>query len=336
MNYEIIKLDSNENQIKHSFDILDCIRDIDPKLYPDVTNKLVKEEIARHFGVTQKEVFCSHGSDYLIKALTFGLVRGNHEVIMPEVAFPTYEIAAKIKECKYIKIPLKNYAIDLDATLENINENTRLIWISNPHNPTGTLLSDDDIISFLKKVPPYVKVVLDEAYIEFLEKDPLDSINIYKEFSNVIILRTFSKAYGLAGVRVGYGIARPNIIDEFNFVIGPFDLNSYAQSLAIRVISEKEYIEKVRFINKQSLTMYEKALEELDLEYIKSYASFIMFKVGKKADELVSFLQDKGIIIKNGNLIGMEGFVRVSMGTEEQNKIVINNIKNFFKNNSYK
>lgn len=333
MSYEIIKLDSNENQIKHSFDILGCIKDIDPKLYPDVTNGLVREKIAKDFGVTKEEVFCSHGSDYLIKAITFGLVRGNHEVIMPEVAFPTYEIAAKIKECKYIKIPLKNYGIDLDATLENINENTSLIWISNPHNPTGTLLSDEEIISFLKKVPSYVKVVLDEAYIEFLEKDPLDSINIYKEFSNVIILRTFSKAYGLAGVRVGYGIARPNIIDEFKFVIGPFDLNSYAQSLAIRVIEEKNYIEKVRIINKESLVMYEKALEELNLEYIKSYASFIMFKAGDKADKLVNFLEDKGIIIKNGSLIGMDGFVRVSMGTKEQNNIVIKNIKQFFKNN---
>lgn len=329
MNYDIIKLDSNENQIKHSFDIVDCIKKIDPKLYPDVTNSVVREEIAKYFGITKEEVFCSHGSDYLIKVLTFGLVRGNHEVIMPEVAFPTYEIAAKIKECKYIKIPLKDYGIDLKATLEAINENTRLIWISNPHNPTGTLLSDEEIISFLEKVPSYVKVVLDEAYIEFVEKSPLDSVNIYKEFSNVIILRTFSKAYGLAGVRVGYGVARKNIIDEFKFVIGPFDLNSYAQGLAVRVIKEKEYIEKVRIRNKEALNMYESTLEELNIEYIKSYASFIMFKLGDKATKLVDFLKERGVIVKDGRFIGMSGFVRISMGTEEQNRIVIENIKKF-------
>ncbi|WP_278600061.1 histidinol-phosphate transaminase [Clostridium tertium] len=333
MSYDIIKLDSNENQIKHSFDIVNCIKEIDPKLYPDVTNNLVKEEIAKHFGVTKDEVFCSHGSDYLIKALTFGLVRGNHEVIMPDIAFPTYEIAAKIKECKYIKVPLKDYGIDLKATLEKINENTRLIWISNPHNPTGTLLNDEDILSFLEKVPSYVKVVLDEAYIEFLEKDPLDSLKIYKEFSNVIILRTFSKAYGLVGVRVGYGIARPSIIDEFKFVIGPFDLNSYAQSLAVRVIKEKEYVEQVRIKNKEALHMYEATFKELNIEYIKSYASFIMFKLGEKATELVDFLQRNGIIVKDGKIIGMNGFVRISMGTEEQNRIVIDNIKKFLTHN---
>lgn len=333
MSWELIKLDSNENQIKHHFNIEDYIKDINPKLYPDVTNGLVREKIAQHFGVTKEEVVCSHGSDYLIKALTFGLVRGNNEVIMPEVAFPTYEIAAKIKECKYIKVPLKNYGIDLDATLEKINENTRLIWISNPHNPTGTLLTDEEIISFLKKVPSYVKVVLDEAYVEFLDKDPLDSIKIYKEFSNVIILRTFSKAYGLAGVRVGYSIARPKINDEFNFVIGPFDLNSYAQALAVRVIDEKEYVEKVRIENKEALRTYEKALEEIDLEYIKSYASFIMIKLGHRATEFVNFMKEEGIIIKDGALIGMNGFVRISMGTEEQNKIVIENIKKFFMSN---
>lgn len=328
----LIKLDANENQINHFFDIEECIKDVDPKLYPDVTNGLVREKIADYFGVSKEEVFCSHGSDYLIKALTFGLVRGNSEVIMPEAAFPTYEIAAKIKECKYIKIPLKNYGIDLEETLKAINENTRLIWISNPHNPTGTLLKDEEIIEFLNKVPPYVKVVLDEAYIEFLDKDPLDSIKIYRKYSNVIILRTFSKAYGLAGIRIGYGIARPEIIDEFKFVIGPFDLNSYGQVLAARIIDEEKYVQKVREENKKALRMYEEAFEALNIEYIKSYASFIVLKLKGRSSELTNYLREKGIIVKDGNLIGIEGCVRISMGTEEQNKTVIKEIENFINN----
>lgn len=333
MNSNFIKLDSNENQIDHFFDVKKVIEDINPKLYPEVTNDLVRERIADYFGVTKQEIFSSHGSDYLIKVLTFGLVRGNSEVIMPEVAFPTYEIAAKIKECKYVKIPLKNYGIDLDSTLKAINENTRLIWISNPHNPTGTLLSDEEIFKFLDKVPSYVKVVLDEAYIEFLEKDPLDSIKIYNKYSNVIILRTFSKAYGLAGVRIGYGIARPEIIDEFRFVIGPFDLNCYGQAFAVKIINEQEYVSKVRSENLKALNMYEKAFKRLGLEYIKSHASFIVLKIEGKSTELTEYLRNKGILVKDGKLIGIDNCVRISMGTEEQNRLVITEIENFLGEN---
>lgn len=331
MNRDLIKLDSNENQLEHFFDVNECIRMVNPKNYPEVTNSEVREKIARFFGVTKEEVFVSHGSDYLIKALTFGLVRGNSEVIMPEVAFPTYEIAAKIKECNYVKIPLKNYGIDLDETLKAVNENTRLIWISNPHNPTGTLLKDHEIIEFLRKVPSYVKVVLDEAYIEYANDNPLSTIEIYKEFSNLIILRTFSKAYGLAGARVGYGIARSEIIEEFKFVIGPFDLNSYAQALAVKAIDEKEYVSKVRDINTKALKLYEEALDDLGLEYIKSHASFIMINLGDKASELVEKLREENIIIKDGKNIGMDGFVRISTGNMEQNNIIIEKIKEFLK-----
>lgn len=331
MNRDLIKLDSNENQLEHFFDVDECIRRVNPKNYPEVTNGEVREKIARFFGITKEEIFVSHGSDYLIKALTFGLVRGNSEVIMPEVAFPTYEIAAKIKECNYVKVPLKNYGIDLDETLKAVNENTRLIWISNPHNPTGTFLEEREIIEFLRKVPSYVKVVLDEAYIEYVHENPLSTIEIYKEFSNVIILRTFSKAYGLAGARVGYGIARPEIIEEFKFVIGPFDLNSYAQVLAAKAIDEKEYVSKVRDINTKALKLYEEALEDLGLQYIKSYASFIMINMGNRSSELTEKLRKENIIIKDGKYIGMDGFVRISTGNMEQNNIIIEKIKEFLK-----
>ncbi|GAA0817156.1 hypothetical protein GCM10008914_08220 [Clostridium tertium] len=134
-------------------------------------------------------------------------------------------------------------------------------------------------------------------------------------------------------MRVGYGIARSSIIDEFKFVIGHFDLNSYAQNLAVRVIKEKEYVEQVRIKNKEALHMYETTFKELNIEYIKSYVSFIMFKLGEKASELVDFLQRNRIIVKDGKLIGMNGFVRISMETEEQNRIVIDNIKKFLTHN---
>lgn len=314
-----IKLDSNENQLEHYLDVLNCIKEIDPKKYPDVTISELRRKIAIHYRVNQNEIFCSNGSDILIKVLTLGLLKTSDEVIMPEIAFPTYEIAAKIKECKYKKIPLKEHGIDLEKTFEAITEDTKIIWISNPHNPTGTILNPEEIEAFLNKVPENIYVVLDEAYIEFLTERIPDTIRIYNEHKNVIVLRTFSKAYGLAGARVGYGFARQEIINKFKHVIGPFDLNSYAQALAIKVIDEEEYVKKVREENRKAMDFYENLFEELNLKYIKSYASFVMVYTGDKTDFICEKLLEENIVIKNGNHIEMENWIRISMGNEEQN-----------------
>ena len=259
-------------------------------------------------------------------------ITNNEEIIMPEIAFPTYEIAAKIKECKYVKIPLKNHGIDLDKTLKCINENTKLIWISNPHNPTGTIISEKDFCDFLNKVPEEVYVVLDEAYVEYMTNGTIDSIGLYNKYKNLIIIRTFSKAYGLAGVRVGYGFAREEIIEKFKVVIGPFDLNSYAQALAVRLIEEDDYVKDVRKINSKSIESYESTLRELNLKYIKSHASFIMIETRDRTDEICNYLLENKIIIKNGKLIGMPGWIRISMGRPEQNMVVLQKLVEFYNN----
>lgn len=331
MENQWIKLDSNENQIAHYFDINECIKDINPRFYPDVTNENVRKAIGDYYGVDKEEVFCSNGSDILIKVLTFGLVKTNEEIIMPEIAFPTYEIAAKIKECKYIKVPLKEHAIDLEKMLECINERTKLIWLSNPHNPTGTILTNEEVYDFLDKVPSNVYVVLDEAYVEYMLENKLHTLDIYNNYKNVIVLRTFSKAYGLAGVRVGYGFAKKEIIDKFKIVIGPFDLNIYAQALAVRLIEEEKYITDIRETNKVAIDRYEKVLKKLNLEYIKSYASFIMIKTDNRTDELCKYFLENKVIIKNGKLIGMPGWIRISMGSVKQNEFVLDKLIQFYK-----
>lgn len=330
MESQWIKLDSNENQIKHYLDINECIKNVNPRFYPDVTNEGVRKAIGDYYGIDKEEVFCSNGSDILIKVLTFGLVKTYEEIIMPEIAFPTYEIAAKIKECKYIKVPLVNHAIDLDGMLENITDKTKLIWISNPHNPTGTILEEKAVYDFLDKVPSNVYVVLDEAYIEYMTEKKLNTLDIYKKYENVIVLRTLSKAYGLAGVRIGYGFARKEIIDIFKIVIGPFDLNVYAQALAERLIKEDDYIEDIRNLNSIAIKKYEDVLKKLDLEYIKSYTSFIMFKTGESTDKLCDYFLENNILIKNGRLIGMPGWVRISMGSTKQNKLVLDKLLDFY------
>ena len=326
----MIKLDSNENQLTHTMDINSIIKNIDTRMYPDISISKLRHKIAEKYNVPFEEVFCSNGSDNLIKIITFCLVSVHDEILIPEIAFPTYEIAAKMKECSYKLIPLKNYGIDLDETLNSISDKTKLIWISNPHNPTGTLLSKKEIINFLDNVPSHIYVVLDEAYIEYVSGDVPDGVDIYKKYSNLILLRTFSKAYGLAGVRVGYGFARKEIYSKLALGLGPFDVNSYAQELAFHAVDYDSYVSETRIHNSRELLKYEKMCEELNLEYIKSHAAFIMIRFDNYTDQYCEFLLSHNIAIKNGSKIGMPGWVRISVGNSEQNNRIINLTKLFY------
>lgn len=320
---KIIKMDANENPIKHNFDIEEVVKEIDPKLYPDVTCSGIIKKIANLYNVSDSEVVCTNGSDMLIKIITSALASNNQSIIMPSIAFPTYEIAAKIYNKPYYLSPLKNYGIDLEDMLNHINETTSLIWISNPHNPTGKLLTYDEIEDFLDKVPSHINVVLDEAYAEYVDGMLLDSFKLRHKYKNLIIIRTLSKAYGLAGARIGYGIANCHIINKLKAFVGPFDLNSYAQLLGEKVIEEQYYVNKVREYTKSEMKNFRKSFDNSNIEYIKSYASFIMIKTNELTEKIVDTLLNKGIHIKNGKYIGFPGWIRVSVNNKAYNNTVI-------------
>lgn len=324
----MIKLDSNENQTQHFLDIKDIVKDIDPRFYPDVNISDLRLKISDKNNIPANEIFCSNGSDNLIKIITFCLISYKDEVLIPEVAFPTYEIAAKMKECSYKLIPLNNHGIDLGATLNAISEKTKLIWISNPHNPTGTYLTGHELHAFLDKVPSNVYVVLDEAYIEYIIDDYYDSFDIYKQYPNVILLRTFSKAHGLAGARVGYGFARKEIISKLSLGLGPFDVNSYAQKLAYFAVDDDEYVRLTKETTSIERAKYESLCNKLNLEYIKSHTSFIMINFNNISDVVCEYLLSHSITVKNGSKIGMPGWVRISIGTKEQNELTMKLITN--------
>lgn len=324
----MMKLDSNENQLEHILNIGNIVKDIDPRFYPDVTISDLRNKLSQKYNIPMNEIFCSNGSDNLIKIITFCLVSYKDEVLIPEIAFPTYEIAAKMKECFYKLIPLKNYGIDLDATLNAISDKTKLIWISNPHNPTGTLLTGEEIDSFLSKVPENIYVVLDEAYIEYLTVDTYSGLDFYKKYKNIIILRTFSKAHGLAGARVGFGFAREDIVSKLSLGLGPFDVNSYAQKLAYYAIDDDKYVELTKTATAKEIIKYESLCNELNLEFIKSYTSFIMIKFGDLSDVVCRYLLHHDICVKNGSKIGVPGWVRISIGNSHQNELTIQLIKN--------
>ncbi len=319
----IIKMDANENPIKHNFNIEEIIKEIDPKLYPDVTCSGIVKKIASLYKVSNSEVVCTNGSDMLIKIITSALTSNNNSIIMPSIAFPTYEIAAKIYNRPYYLSPLKDYGIDLEDMINHVDESTSLIWISNPHNPTGKLLTYYEIENFLNQIPNHINVVLDEAYAEYIDGMLLDSFKLRNKYPNLIIIRTLSKAYGLAGVRIGYGIANCNIINKLKEFIGPFDLNSYAQLLGERVIEEQYYVNNVREYTKIEMKKFKKSLDDNDIEYIKSYASFIMIKTNELTENIEKTLFKKGISIKNGKYIGFPGWIRVSINDKSYNNTVI-------------
>lgn len=324
----MIKLDSNENQLQHLLNIKDIVTNIDPRFYPDVTISDLKLKISEKYNIPVSEIFCSNGSDNLIKIITFCLMSYKDEVLIPEIAFPTYEIAAKMKECYYKLIPLNQHGIDLNATLNAISDKTKLIWVSNPHNPTGTFITKPALQEFLDKVPNHIYVVLDEAYIEYVTDNCFDSFDIYKQYPNVILLRTFSKVHGLAGARVGYGFAREEIVNKLSLGLGPFDVNSYAQKLAYYAVNDDEYVRLTKETTATERAKYESLCNTLNLEYIKSHTSFLMIKFNDISDVVCDYLLSHNIIVKNGSKIGMPGWIRISIGTKEQNDLTIKLLSN--------
>lgn len=325
-----IKMDANENPIMHNIDIKDVVGKVNPREYPDITCAAIKESLAELCKCNMDEILCTNGSDMLIKIITFMLVGSDETIIMPEVAFPTYRIAADLKGCNYYLSPLKDYKIDLEDMYKNITKDTKLIWLSNPHNPTGTLLDYRSIISFLDRVDKDIFVVLDEAYAEFVEGELMETFNFREKYPNLIVLRTLSKAYGLAGARIGYAIASGEIIKKLYKFVGPFDLNSYAQELGVAVLRDRDYIKKVQQINGIEMTKYVTFLNLINIQFIKSYTNFIMIHTKELTEKVYKELLANNIHVKNGEKIGMPGWLRISINLNHNNDKVINIIKTIY------
>ncbi|MEK4229016.1 histidinol-phosphate transaminase [Solibacillus sp. FSL H8-0538] len=319
---EVVKLASNENPFGSSPKVKAFLQAdaANHAIYPDGYAQTLRTAVANHYDVKESELIFGNGSDDLIAIITRALLYPGVNTVMADLSFSQYWHNAEIEGAEVRKVPLKDGKHDLDNMLDAIDENTSVVWVCNPNNPTGTIVSDEELSNFLAKVPEDVLVVLDEAYIEYVN-DPAykETIHYFREYSNLILLRTFSKAYGLASFRLGYGIAQADVIAKLDPVRAPFNNTILSQAVAIVGLSDQDYIKHCCEANEKGKAQYVAFCEKHGLHYFSSQTNFVLFEV--KADSNVVFeeMMKRGFIIRSGAALGIQGYIRVTIGTEAQN-----------------
>lgn len=322
---KIIKLASNENPLGMPASARIAIQQAldDVARYPDSNAFELKQVLSKKIAVPEAWITLGNGSNDILELVARACVTVGQEVILSQYAFAVYPIVTQAVGGLAQITPAKNYGHDLSAMLKAINNNTRLIYIANPNNPTGTFCAAEDIQAFLAHVPQHIVVVLDEAYTEYLPADKkYDSLAWVKRFPNLLISRTFSKAYGLAGLRIGFGIAQPALTDLLNRIRQPFNVNSLAQAAAIAALNDQDFIERSATLNAQGYTQLTQGLDKLRLTYLPSAANFILIQIGNDEHagmHVTNKLLQAGIIVRPVANYGLPQHIRVTIGLPEEN-----------------
>lgn len=329
---EVVKLASNENPFGSSEKVKDCIREYAESfaIYPDGYATSLRSELASFLNVNEKQLIFGNGSDEIILMLSRAMLEPGKNTVMPTPSFPQYRHNAIVEGAEIREVELVNGAHDLDKMAESIDEQTAIVWLCSPNNPTGVYITDVQLRGFLDRVPEGVLVVLDEAYYEYVTaSDYYNALDIIKEYKNVIVLRTFSKVYGLASFRVGYGFADESLIAQIDPVREPFNVNSLAQKAAASALSDQSFIEQCRTANKEGLNQFYAFCRDNNLSFYPSEANFVLIDFNCDSNELFEYLMSKGYIVRSGAALGIPGTVRVTVGSKEQNEGVIGAMKSF-------
>ncbi len=329
---KIVKLASNENPFGCSPKAAAAIRNFSQvlSLYPDGYATKLREAVSRHLNVSPEQLIFGDGSDELIQIISRSLLHAETNTVMASGTFSQYKHNAIIEGSAIREIPLVNGAHDLPSMLEAIDEKTSVVWLCSPNNPTGVYIKREEIYSFLSKVPKDVLVVLDEAYYEYVQaEDYYDAITLVEEYQNLIVLRTFSKIYGLASLRVGYGIANEEIIKVLDPARPPFNVNALGQSAAAEAIQDQAFVNECKEENQKGLKQFYDFCDEHQLDYYPSQGNFILIDFKCDGNEVFQFLMERGYIIRSGVPLGFPTFVRVTVGSKEQNEGVISKMSEF-------
>ena len=323
----IIKLASNENPFGPSPLALAAMQQAlaGVNLYPDGNAFYLKQKLAAKLGVEPANLILGNGSNEIIEFVGHALLGGGGATAIPDVVvsqycFAVYPIVTKLFGANLVTVPAKNYGHDLPAMLRAITPRTRIVFVANPNNPTGTRAPREEIIRFINEVPNDVLLVMDEAYVEFLN-DPVDLSPLVHQNvrPNLMLMRTFSKIYGLAGLRIGYGIGNPDFVAALEKIRQPFNINLLAQTAALAALDDVEHVRKTRQNNFAGLEFFERAFRNLKLEFIPSAANFILVRVGN-GQKTFEALQKQGVIVRPMGGYQLPEWIRISIGTPRENE----------------
>jgi histidinol-phosphate aminotransferase len=289
--------------------------------YPDGNGFELKQALARRYGVDMASIVLGNGSNDVLELVALAFLGPGRAAVFSQHCFAVYPLATQARGARSIVVPAKSYGHDLEAMAKAIDDETYVAWIANPNNPTGTFAKSEAVEAFLRRVPERVLVVLDEAYNEYLTPElRSDTVRLVKRHPNLVVTRTFSKAYGLAGLRVGYALAHASVADIMNRVRQPFNVNSIALAAACAALDDMEFVARSYALNLQGLKQLEEGARALGLEYIPSHGNFITVRVGKAADIYKRLLR-RGVIVRPvGGGYGLPEHLRVTVGTPEENE----------------
>lgn len=319
---EIVKLASNENALGPSPAAMEAIHRhaSDMHRYPDGGCFYLRQGLAAALGVEPDHILPGNGSNEILELLGHVFLGPDTSIVMAECAFVVYRLVAAASKSKVIPVPMRDLTHDLAAMADAITPDTRIVFVGNPNNPTGTMVDEAALDAFMACVPDDVVVCLDEAYIELLDpgRQP-DTLKYVKARKNVVIVRTFSKTYGLAGLRIGYAIAPPDCIQLLNKVRQPFNVNAMAQAAALAALGDSEHVERTREMIRDGLAHLQSALGRLNVSFVPSVVNFMLVKVGE-GRQVFKALQEQGVIVRPMDGYGLPEYIRVTVGLTTENE----------------
>ena len=319
---EIIKLASNENPLGPSPAALAAMQKVLANLhvYPDGNAFYLKQKLSEKIGIPPTSLILGNGSNEIIEFIGHAYFAPGVDVVVSQYCFAIYPLVAKMMGANVVTVPAKTFGHDLPAMLKAITPQTRVVFVANPNNPTGTLAAREEVIQFVNEVRDQVLLVMDEAYIEFLD-EPVDLVSLIRlgARQNMLLMRTFSKIFGLAGLRLGYGIGHPDLIAALEKIRQPFNINSIAQAGALAALDDEEHMHKTRENNAAGLDFFAKAFRDLKLEFVPSAANFILVRVGE-GQKVFEAMQKLGVIVRPMAGYQLPEWIRISVGTPQENE----------------
>ncbi len=327
---DIIKLASNENPLGPSPKAKRALRRLinTAHIYPDGSCSALRQQLAILLDVAENQIIFGNGSDEVLKFIAEAFLCPGDEVIMADPTFSEYQFVTRMMGASEILVPVKGFRHDLTAMAREITDRTKLIFICNPNNPTGTIVTQDELDSFLRDVPNHVLVVIDEAYYEYVTSNEYPStLPLMHKDGNVLITRTFSKIHGLAALRIGYGLAKYEIIHLLERVREPFNVSALAQGAAQASLTDLDHVRKSYVINNQGKAYLYRELNQLGISFIPTEANFILLDLAQDGVSIFQELLKRGVIVRSAHVFGLPTYIRVTIGTSDQNICFIQALK---------